>query len=112
MNLSHQANERICSVIFSATRREECELKIHLGSNFKLLGSQDIESIDLDAAEITVKAFLQTMSDRSTKTPEYVNGDGTGLEGGWQVQVNGRMLDFCENGINTVLKDGDTVATV
>ncbi len=28
----------------------------------------------------------------------------------FQVQVNGRTLAFSETGINTVLKDGDTVA--
>ncbi len=85
-------------------------MKIHLESNFKLLGSQSIESIDLDAAEMTVKSLLRIMSDRSTRSPAYLNSDGTDLEGGWQVRVNGRVLDLCENGINAVLKDGDTVA--
>lgn len=85
-------------------------MRIHLESNFKLLGSQDVESIDLDVAEITVKDFLRTMSDRSTKSPGYIDTDGTDVEATWQVRVNGRMLDVCENGINTILKDGDTVA--
>ncbi len=86
-------------------------MKINLESNFKLLGSHNIESIDLDVDEITVKEFLQTMSALSTKSPEYVNSDGTDLEGNlWQVHVNGRMLSFCEKGINSLLRNGDTVA--
>lgn len=36
--------------------------------------------------------------------------DGTDVDGLFQVYVNGQMLSFCTDGINTVLKDGDTVA--
>lgn len=85
-------------------------MKIHLESNFKLLGSHNIDSIDLEGDQMTVKDFLMTMSDRSTKSPEYINDQGTDVDGLFQVHVNGRMLDLCEEGINTVLRDGDTVA--
>lgn len=85
-------------------------MKIHLESNFKLLGSDNIDSLDFDCARIPVKDVLRIMSDRSTMSRQYINSEGTGIEFGWQVHVNGRILDFCENGINTVLKDGDTVA--
>ena len=85
-------------------------MKINLESNFKLLGSHNIDSVEFDYVRIPVKDFLKTLSDRSTKTPEYLNDDGTDLAGLFQVQVNGRTLAFCENGINTVLQDGDTVA--
>ncbi len=85
-------------------------MKIHLESNFKLLGSHNIDSVEFDYTRIPVKDFLKILSDRSTKTPGYLNDDGTDLAGLFQVQVNGRTLAFCENGINTVLQDGDTVA--
>jgi hypothetical protein len=85
-------------------------MKIHLESNFKLLGSHNIDSVEFDYTRIPVKDFLKILSDRSTKTPEYLNDDGTDLAGLYQVQVNGRPLAFCENGIKTVLQDGDTVA--
>jgi hypothetical protein len=85
-------------------------MKINLESNFKLLGSHNIDRIDFDCIQISVKHFLQILSDRSTKSPEYLNDDGTDLAGLFQVQVNGCTLAFTENGINTVLKDGDTVA--
>ena len=85
-------------------------MKINLESNFKLFGSHNIDSIDFDCTQMPVKDFLKIMSDRSTKTPEYLNDDGTDLAGLFQVLVNGCTLAFSENGINTVLKDGDAVA--
>lgn len=85
-------------------------MKINLESNFKLLGSHAIDSVDFDCIRMPVKNFLNILSDRSTKSPEYLNDDGTDLAGLFQVQVNGQALAFCENGINTVLQDGDTVA--
>lgn len=85
-------------------------MKINLDSNFKLLGSHDIDSIELDVSEITLKEFLAIMSARSTKSPEYLASDGTDVDGLFQVYVNGRMLSLCPYGINTVLNDGDTVA--
>jgi len=85
-------------------------MKINLESNFKLLGSHNIDSVDFDCARMPVKDFFKILSVLSTKTPEYLNDDGTDLAGLFQVQVNGQALAFCENGINTVLQDGDTVA--
>jgi hypothetical protein len=85
-------------------------MKITLESNFKLLGSHNINSVDFDCTQMPVKDFLKIMSNRSTKSPEYLNDDGTDLAGLFQVQVNGRALAFCEKGINTVLQDGDTIA--
>lgn len=85
-------------------------MKIHLESNFKLLGSHTIDSVDFDCTRMSVKDLLNMLSDRSTKSPEYLNDEGTDLAGFFQVQVNGRTLAFSANGINTALKDGDTVA--
>ena len=85
-------------------------VKIFLESNFKLLGSHNIDSIDLDCLEMPLRDFLKTMSNRSTKSPEYLTDDGSDVDGLFQVHVNGRMLSLCEEGLNTVLRDGDTVA--
>lgn len=85
-------------------------MRIHLESNFRLLGSHNIDSIDLDCLEILVRDFLKAISDRSTKSPEYLTDDGSDVDGLFQVHVNGRLLDLCEDGVNTVLRDGDTVA--
>lgn len=85
-------------------------MKIDLESNFRLLGSHNIDNIELKGSEITLKELLRIMADRSTKSPEYLNSDGTGLDRFFQIQINGRTLSLCENGIHSVLKDGDTVA--
>lgn len=85
-------------------------MKINLESNFKLLGSHDIDSINFDCDQMPVKDLLKIMSERSTKTPEYLNDNATDLAGLFQIHVNGHALIFCETGINTVLKDGDTVS--
>jgi hypothetical protein len=74
-------------------------VKIFLESNFKLLGSHNIDSIDLDCLEMPVRDFLETMSHRSTKSPEYLTDDGTDVDGLFQVHVNGRMLDLCEDSV-------------
>ena len=84
-------------------------MKINLESNFMLLGSEDIESMDFASREITLKELLETISSRSTNSPQFLNGDGTGLLIDWDVEVNGRSLALCDRGVNTVLKDGDKV---
>ena len=85
-------------------------MKINLESNFMLLGSEDIESITFEIPEVSVKTLLQTISERSTNSPEFINRDGTDLAIGWEIEINGRSFGLSENGINTVLKDGDKVA--
>jgi len=85
-------------------------MKINLESNFKHLGSHSIDSVDFDCTSMSLKDLLNMLAGRSTKSPEYLNDEGTELAGLFQVQVNGRALAFSETGIITVLKDGDTVA--
>ncbi len=85
-------------------------MKINLESNFKLLVSHSIDSVDFDCTSMSLKDLLNMLAGRSTKSPECLNDEGTELAGLFQVQVNGRTIVFSETGINTVLKDGDTVA--
>ncbi|OPX98642.1 MAG: hypothetical protein A4E60_03002 [Syntrophorhabdus sp. PtaB.Bin047] len=86
-------------------------MRINLKSNYLLLGSINIDSIDLDVAEITLKELVRIISNRSTTSAslEYLNSDGTKLQPVFEVHVNGRILDLCENGVDTVLRDRDTV---
>ncbi|MDD3846254.1 MAG: hypothetical protein PHC90_07830 [Syntrophorhabdaceae bacterium] len=86
-------------------------MKVNLKSNYLLLGSSNIDSMDFDIAEITLKDLVQAISDRSTTSGslEYLNGEGTQLQPVFEVHINGCPLNFCEKGINTVLRDGDTV---
>jgi len=85
-------------------------MKLNLESNFMLLGSEDIENIDFETSEVTLKELLETISERSTNSPEFLNREGTEISIGWDIAINGRSLGECENGISTVLKDGDKVA--
>ena len=85
-------------------------MRIKLESNFMLLGSRDIDSIDLDFQDITLRQLLETVSQRSTHSPQFLNRDGTDLASGWDIRVNGRAFALCEQGIDTILKDGDGVA--
>lgn len=85
-------------------------MKIFLESNFMLLGSEHIDSIDFDSHEITLRRLLETISQRSTSSPEFLNRDGTDLAIGWSIGLNGRSFGMCQEGINTILKDGDRVA--
>jgi hypothetical protein len=85
-------------------------MKIHLESNFMLLGSEDIESIDFETSEVTLKELLETISDRSTNSPEFLNREGTDTAIGWDIAINGRSFSEWEQGISTALKDGDKVA--
>jgi len=86
-------------------------MKINLKSNYLLLGSRNIDSIDLDGSEITLKNLVQIISDRSTACDglEYLNSEGTQLMPALEVHVNGCPLKLYESGVNTILKDGDTV---
>jgi len=86
-------------------------VKINLKSNYLLLGSVNIDSIDLDVTEITLKELVRIISSRSTTSAslEYLNSDETKLQPVFEVHVNGRILDLCEKGVDTILTDGDTV---
>jgi hypothetical protein len=90
-------------------KTEGAYMKIHLESNFFLLGSEDAESMDFELPEVTLKELLETISQRSTNSPEFLNRDGTDLGLGWDIEVNGRSFGLCEGGVKTILKDGDKV---
>jgi molybdopterin converting factor small subunit len=85
-------------------------MRVNLKSNYLLLGSVNIDSIDLDVPSLTLKELVEIISKRSTTSEslEYLNNEGTQLQPLFEVHVNGRILDLCE-GVDTVLKDGDTV---
>lgn len=84
-------------------------MRINLESNFMLLGSQDIDSIDFASSNITLKELLEAISNRATNSTKFLNRDGTGLAMSWEVEVNGHPLGLCAGGVNTILKDGDKV---
>lgn len=84
-------------------------MRIKLESNFMLLGSGDIDHIDFDSPEITLKRLLDEIALRAANSPRFLNREGTDLCIGWVVEIDGRPFDMCQGGVNTVLKDGARV---
>ncbi len=86
-------------------------MRINLESNFFLLGADgNLEHIDFDRPGITVRDLLDALSRRSSDSPEFFAADATELCPGWTVEVNGNALGLFNDGLETVLQHGDTVA--
>jgi hypothetical protein len=84
-------------------------MRIHLESNFMLLGSGTIESIDFELPEVTLKELLAALTSRSADSLEFLRSDGKDLSFDWGIEVNGRSFGLCDGGLKALLKDGDTV---
>jgi hypothetical protein len=84
-------------------------MRIYLESNFMLLGSETIESLDFGRPEVTLKELLGTLSRRSADSLEFLRSDGKDLSLDWGIEVNGRSFGLCDGGLDAILKDGDTV---
>jgi hypothetical protein len=85
-------------------------MKVILESNFFLLGpGGDLESIELDDREITLRRLLEVLSHRSPDSPEFFEPGGRELSPGWTVKVNGNPLGLNNTGLDTLVQDGDRV---
>jgi hypothetical protein len=84
-------------------------MRIYLESNFLLLGSETIESIDFELPEVSLKELLAALSRRSADSLEFLRNDGTDLSLDWDIEVNGRSFGLCDGGLEAILNDGDTV---
>jgi hypothetical protein len=84
-------------------------MRIYLESNFQLLGSETIESIDFDRTAVKLKEHLAAISRRSANSVEFLRSDGTDLSLDWGIEVNGRSFGLCDGGLESLLQDGDTV---
>jgi len=85
-------------------------MRIILGSNFILLGSEDIDCMVFESQGVTLKDLLATISDRSTNSVEFLNRDGSGPAIDVEIEINVRSLALCSGSVNAVLKDGDKVS--
>ncbi len=83
-------------------------MKIRVESNFGLLGGGSPEILELECPEIALKDLLALLSRTSTYAPTFLRPDG-GIAGGWEIEVNGRALASYAHGLETVIKDGDTI---
>jgi molybdopterin converting factor small subunit len=85
-------------------------MRINLRSNFVLPGLEDKESLDLDQSGLTLREFLEELSRRAPIGIEYARPGARALDPDeWEVEVNGVPYQSCSDGLETFLKDGDTV---
>jgi molybdopterin converting factor small subunit len=85
-------------------------MKIHIKSNFVIPGLKDEESVDLDRSEMTLRDFLEELSAMSPNRLEYVKPGAKVLDpDDWEVDINDIPYQNCRDGLETPLKNGDTV---
>lgn len=85
-------------------------MRIYVNSNFVVPGLVRGEFLDLDQSRLTLREFLQELSERAPTRVEYVRPGANALDPDeWEVDVNGISYQRCSNGLETILKDQDTV---
>jgi len=85
-------------------------MKIYIKSNFVVPGLVNGEFLDLDQSQLTLREFLQELSEGAPTRVEYVAPGANALDPDeWEVDINGIPYQRCSNGLETLLKDGDTV---
>ncbi len=90
-------------------------MRVNIKSNFFVPGLEtqeggDSEGLDLDRSKITLKEFLEELSARTPDRIEYVQpGTDTLDPAEWEVKINGIPYQNFSDGLETFLRDGDTV---
>jgi len=85
-------------------------MKIHIRSNFFIPGLEKEESVHFDRSSITLRQFLEELSKKAPTPIEYVRpGDRTLNPDDWQVEINQVPYQGCRDGLETPLRDGDTI---
>jgi hypothetical protein len=85
-------------------------MKITIKSNFVVPGLEDEESLDLRDAQITLKDFFEELSSRSPDPLEYIEPGADRLDpDDWEVEINDIPYQDFDEGLEKMLKDGDTV---
>jgi len=86
-------------------------MKIHLKSNFVIPGVEDREHIEFAGNEITLRQLLEELQRLSAPMPiEYVRPGARALDpDDWEAEINDIPYQKCDQELETLLKDGDTV---
>jgi len=88
-------------------------MKIYVKSNFAVPGLDNGEYVDLDQSQLTIREFLEELSERSPTRVEYVrSGVGTIDPSDWEIRINDTPYERWSAGLETSLKDGDTVEII
>jgi len=88
-------------------------MKIHVKSNFVVPGLDNGELMDLDQSQLTIREFLEELSERSPTRVEYIrSGTQTINPDEWEIKINDIPYQQWGAGLKTPLKDGDTVTII
>ena len=62
-------------------------------------------------SEITLREFFKKLSNKSPDSIEYIDPGADRFDpDDWEVEINGTSYQQHEHGLETVLRDGDTVS--
>jgi molybdopterin converting factor small subunit len=85
-------------------------MKIHVNSNFVVPGLLNGESVDLDRTRLTIGEFLKELAEKAPTRVEYVRPGGRTIDPDeWEIKINGVPSPQWKDGLETPLRDGDTV---
>ncbi len=88
-------------------------MKIYVKSNFIVPGLDDGESVNLDRSQLTIREFLEELAERAPTRVEYVRpGTQTIDPDEWEIKINDIPSPKWKGGLETPLKDGDTVTII
>jgi len=88
-------------------------MRIYVKSNFIVPGLVKGEFADLNRPQLTIGAFLKELAERSPTRVEYVRpGTQTIDPDEWEIKINDIPSPKWKSGLETPLKDGDTVTIV
>jgi len=88
-------------------------MKIHVKSNFIVPGLDHGEFVNLDQSQLTIREFLEEISERLPTRVEFVKpGAKTINPDEWEIRINDIPYLQWSAGLETPLKDGDTVTII
>jgi len=88
-------------------------MKIYVKSNFVVPGLDNGEFVDLDQPQMSLKEFLEELSKRATTRVEYVRPGAQAINPDeWEIRINDIPYQQWSAGLETPLKDGDTVTII
>jgi molybdopterin converting factor small subunit len=88
-------------------------MRVNIKSNFIVPGLESQEGIDLERSTITLRELLDELSERGPNRVEYVrSGARTINPDEWEISINDIPYHQWRDGLETSLKDGDTVTII
>jgi hypothetical protein len=85
-------------------------MRIYIKSNFVVPGLKDGDSVDIDRSSMTLRQFLEELATISPTPIEYVRAGAKTLNpDDWEIDINDIPFHEHRKGLETLLKDEDTV---